>query len=237
MAPDIRTRVSRLDWDAIAGSLDEQGYAKVGRFLTASECGELVSLYDEEGRFRSRVVMERLNFGRGEYKYFNRPLPRPVQSLRRHLYPPLAEIANTWAKRLGQRRRYPSKLDEFLDYCAKRGQTKPTPLMLCYGKGDYNCLHRDIYGEVAFPFQFVTVLSRRGKDFEGGELLLVEQRPRAQSIGTAIPLDRGEGVIFTTRERPVRGRRGDYRVNMRHGMSRLTRGRRVALGIIFHDAK
>ncbi len=179
--------------------------------------------------------MQPLGFGSGEYKYFRRPLPRPVQGLRTNLYPRLAEIANRWERRLGRRRTYPPKLAEFLARCARRGQTKPTPLTLRYRSGDYNCLHQDIYGDVAFPLQFVCVLGRRGVDYEGGEFLLVEQRPRAQSKGTAIPLDRGEGLIFTTRERPVEGRRGFYRVSMRHGMSEVTLGERIALGVIFHD--
>jgi hypothetical protein len=235
MASELRARVTALDWDRIDRSLAATGYARTGRLLSAAECRDLASLYDDDSRFRSRVVMERVGFGSGEYKYFGRPLPRPVQSLRTSLYPRLAEIANGWERRLGRRRRYPPRLTEFLARCEKRGQTKPTPLMLRYRRGDYNCLHQDIYGEVAFPLQFVCVLGRRGADFDGGEFLLVEQRPRAQSKGTAIPLDRGEGLVFTTRERPVEGRRGLYRVNMRHGMSEVTAGERIALGVIFHD--
>jgi uncharacterized protein len=234
MAADLRSRLARLDWEAIERSLDADGFARTGRVLSASECGRLAGLYEQERRFRSRVVMERLGFGRGEYKYFNRPLPRPVQALRTNLYPRLAPIAQRWSRELGGRRRYPPTLGGFLERCAKSGQAKPTPLMLRYGPGDYNRLHQDIYGEVAFPFQFLCVLSRR-EDYEGGEFLLVEQAPRAQSKGTAIMLGRGEGLIFPTRERPVEGKRGHYRVNMRHGMSRVTAGERVALGVIFHD--
>jgi hypothetical protein len=235
MAAEVRARIARLDWEEIERSLDAEGYAHTGALLTASECRSLAAVYEDARRFRSRVNMERLGFGRGEYKYFKRPLPRPVQGLRTNLYPRLAPIADRWARQLGLRRRYPPRLAGFLEQCAKRGQTKPTPLLLRYGPGDYNCLHQDIYGDVAFPLQVVCVLSRRGADYQGGEFLLVEQRPRAQSKGTAIPLERGEGLIFTTRERPVEGRRGHYRVNMRHGMSRVTAGERVALGVIFHD--
>jgi hypothetical protein len=235
MPADLRTRVARLDWEAIERALDAEGYAPTGRLLSAAECRDLSSLYDDERRFRSRVDMQRLGFGRGEYKYFKRPLPRVVQGLRTNLYPRLAPIAARWARELGQRRRFPPRLTEFLEVCARRDQRKPTPLMLRYRTGDYNRLHQDIYGDVAFPLQFVSLLSRRGADYEGGEFLLVEQAPRAQSKGTAIPLERGEGLIFTTRERPVEGRRGHYGVNMRHGMSRVTAGERVALGVIFHD--
>jgi uncharacterized protein len=235
MAAGLRERVARLDWESIGRSLDADGYARTGRLLSASECRSLAALYDDDRRFRSRVVMERLGFGRGEYKYFDRPLPRPVQGLRSNLYPRLAPIAEHWSRQLGQRRRYPPRLAGFLDRCAKRGQKKPTPLLLKYRTGDYNRLHQDIYGEVAFPLQFVCLLSRRGVDYEGGEFLLVEQAPRAQSKGTAIPLERGEGLVFTTRERPVEGKRGHYRVTMRHGMSQVTSGERIALGVIFHD--
>lgn len=234
MAAELRARVAGLDWEAIARSLDEDGYARTGRVLTATECRDLAALYDEGRRFRSTVTMERLGFGRGEYRYFRRPLPRPVQGLRANLYPRLAPIADRWTKQLGRRRRYPPTLRGFLEQCARRGQTKPTPLLLRYRAGDYNRLHQDIYGEVAFPLQFVCLLSRRA-DYEGGEFLLVEQAPRAQSKGTAIPLERGEGLVFTTRERPVEGRRGHYRVNMRHGMSAVVSGERIALGVIFHD--
>jgi uncharacterized protein len=235
MASDIRTRVARLDWDAIESSLDADGFAPTGRLLSAAECRGVASLYEDESRFRSRVDMQRLGFGSGEYKYFKRPLPRVVQGLRTNLYPRLAPIAARWARELGQRRRFPPRLTQFLEVCSRRGQRKPTPLMLRYREGDYNRLHQDIYGDVAFPLQFVCLLSRRRADYEGGEFLLVEQAPRAQSKGTAIPLERGEGLIFTTRERPVEGKRGHYRVNMRHGMSRVTAGERVALGVIFHD--
>jgi uncharacterized protein len=235
MKNDLRARIGALDWERIGRSLDATGYARAGKLLSAAECHQLSAQYEDGRRFRSRVLMQPLGFGSGEYKYFRRPLPRAVQGLRTNLYPRLATIANRWERRLGRRRTYPPKLAEFLARCARRGQTKPTPLMLRYRPGDYNCLHQDIYGDVAFPLQFVTVLGRRGADYEGGEFLLVEQRPRAQSKGTAIPLDRGEGLIFATRERPVEGRRGFYRVNMRHGMSEVTSGERIALGVIFHD--
>jgi len=235
MASELRARIAGLDWKDIERSLDADGYARTGRLLTASECRDLAVVYGDSSRFRSRVVMERLGFGRGEYKYFGRPLPRLVQGLRTNLYPRLAPIAERWARELRQRRGYPPRLAGFLEQCARRGQTKPTPLMLRYRAGDYNRLHQDIYGDIAFPLQFVCMLNRRGADYEGGEFLLVEQAPRAQSKGTAIPLDRGEGLVFTTRERPVEGRRGFYRVNMRHGMSEVTSGERIALGVIFHD--
>lgn len=233
-AARVAERAAGLDWRRIAGDLDAHGGAVVSALLSPDECAALAATYDDDTRFRSQVIMARHGFGRGEYKYFKRPLPRPVQALRTNLYPRLAPIAQRWSRELGGRRRYPPTLGGFLERCAKSGQTKPTPLMLRYGPGDYNRLHQDIYGEVAFPFQFLCVLSRR-EEYEGGEFLLVEQAPRAQSKGTAIVLGRGEGLIFTTRERPVAGKRGHYRVNMRHGMSRVTAGERVALGVIFHD--
>jgi uncharacterized protein len=233
----VKTRIADLDWDRIARDLDANGYALPGRVLTAAECGALVGLYPERERFRSRIDMARLRFGVGEYKYFAHPLPRIVEELRAALYQRLAPIANRWAKLLGQSGLYPSTLAAFLKACAAHGQERPTPLLLYYQSGGYNCLHQDLYGEVAFPLQFTCVLSRRGRDFEGGEFLLVEQRPRAQSRGEAISLDQGETIIFTNRYRPVAGARGYYRVNVRHGVSSLRRGERYALGVIFHDAR
>lgn len=193
-------------------------------------------MYDEDARFRSRIDMARYGFGSGEYKYFARPLPPAVEALREAVYPQLAPVASRWAERLGGEP-YPATLEAFLNLCAKRGQTRPTPLLLRYGPGDYNCLHQDLYGDVVFPIQLTVVLSRRDVDYQGGEFLLVEQRPRAQSRGQAVPLELGEAVIFATRYRPIQGTRGFYRVNMRHGVSRLLSGERFTLGVIFHDAK
>ena len=229
-------RVRQLDWKTLGESLDAHGHARTPRVLTPAECDSLVALYDDDRRFRSRIVMERLRFGVGEYKYFAAPLPPLVRSLRAALYPPLARLANAWMEALGEGERFPGTLDAFLRQCAAAGQTKPTPLMLRYEVGGYNCLHQDLYGDVAFPLQVVAMLSRRERDYTGGELLLVEQRPRAQSAGEAIAAEQGEMVVFPNRTRPVSGARGHYRVNVRHGISRVRSGRRYALGLIFHDA-
>lgn len=196
----------------------------------------MIALYGDRERFRSRVVMERHRYGVGEYKYFARPMPPIVEELRVAMYRRLAPTANRWAERLRSRDSYPSSLAEFIKECAARGQAKPTPLILRYERGGYNCLHQDLYGEIAFPLQFTCPLSRRGRDFEGGELLLVEQRPRAQSRGEAIALDAGEGIIFANRYRPAAGARGYHRVNLRHGVSTIESGVRYAMGVIFHDA-
>jgi hypothetical protein len=203
--------------------------------LRAPECAELIALYGDRERFRSPVVMERHQYGVGEYKYFARPMPPPVEELRAAMYRELAPTANRWAERLRTRDSYPTSLTEFLKVCAAHGQTRPTPLILRYEAGGYNCLHQDLYGEVAFPLQFTCALSRRGRDFEGGELLLVEQRPRAQSRGEAIALDAGEGIVFANRYRPASGARGFHRVNLRHGVSTIKSGVRYAMGVIFHD--
>jgi uncharacterized protein len=235
-ASAIGDRVATLDWARIEGDLDAQGYATTGVVLRASECAELIALYGNRERFRSRVVMERHRYGVGEYKYFARPMPPIVEELRVAMYRKLVATANRWSERMRSRASYPASLAEFLKVCAARGQTKPTPLMLRYEQGGYNCLHQDLYGEVAFPLQFTCALSRRGRDFEGGELLLVEQRPRAQSRGEAIALDEGEGIIFANRYRPAAGARGYHRVNMRHGVSSIRSGVRYAMGVIFHDA-
>jgi uncharacterized protein len=229
-------RVAALDWMRIASDLDAQGYATTGAVLHAAECAELIAIYPDRDRFRSRVVMERHRYGVGEYKYFARPMPPLVEDLRIAMYRELAATANRWAERMRSRDSYPASLDEFLKFCAAHGQTRPTPLILRYEQGGYNCLHQDLYGEVAFPLQFTCALSRRGRDFEGGELLLVEQRPRAQSRGEAIALDAGEGIIFANRYRPAAGTRGYHRVNMRHGVSTIKSGVRYAMGVIFHDA-
>ena len=232
----IVDRIEALDWERIARDLDAQGYATIGPVLRAAECTELIALYPDRDRFRSRVVMERLRYGVGEYKYFARPMPPLIEDLRIAMYRELAATANRWAERMRSRDSYPASLDEFLKVCAAHGQTKPTPLILRYEQGGYNCLHQDLYGEVAFPLQFTCALSRRGRDFEGGELLLVEQRPRAQSRGEAIALDAGEGIIFANRYRPAAGTRGYHRVNLRHGVSTIRSGVRYAMGVIFHDA-
>lgn len=235
--PSVQTRLQQVDWTALARGLGERGWATTPPLLTAAECAELIALYPEEARFRSRVDMARFRFGEGEYKYFADPLPPVVLALRRHAYPPLAAIAGEWERALGRATSYPAALDGFLALCAEHGQRKPTPLMLRYEPGGYNCLHQDLYGEIAFPLQMTCLLSRPGEDFEGGEFLLVEQRPRAQSRGEVVPLAQGQVVIFATRERPARGARGVHRVNLRHGVSRVTAGLRYTLGVIFHDAK
>jgi hypothetical protein len=232
----IEQRLGRLDWAAIAGSLDAYGYATTPALLTPAECAELVAMYDDEASFRSRVDMARHNFGSGEYKYFGRPLPPIVEDLRTAWYPRLAPIASEWAERLREPA-FPTQLADFLAICAEHGQTRPTPLLLRYESGDYNCLHQDLYGDVAFPIQITFMLSELGPDYLGGEFLLTEQRPRAQSRGQAVVLQLGEAVIFATRHRPVRSARGYYRATMRHGVSRLLAGRRYTLGVIFHDAR
>jgi hypothetical protein len=237
MSP-LSSRLERLDWDALGRSLWERGWATTGApLLTPEECAGLISLYADEALFRSRVDMERFRFGKGEYKYFTDPLPALVRELRDRAYPPLAAIANDWMKALRLRTRFPGTHARLLAACRRRGQTKPTPLLLRYEADGYNCLHQDVYGDVTFPLQLTCVLSRRGSDYTGGEFLLVEQRPRAQSRGEAIALEQGEIIIFTTRDRPVRGARGHYRAAMRHGVSRLLGGTRYSLGVIFHDAR
>lgn len=230
-------RADALDWDRVAGDLDSHGCATTGPLLSGSECQALIECYGEERLFRSRVVMARHGFGKGEYKYFNYPLPAPIAELRAALYPPLAEIANRWNAKLGIDQRFPDELDDFLARCHAAGQSKPTPLLLSYRAGDYNCLHQDLYGEHVFPLQLAILLSEPERDFTGGEFLLTEQRPRMQSRGEVVPLTRGGGVIFPVHHRPVQGSRGVYRVNMRHGVSRLRSGHRHTLGIIFHDAQ
>jgi len=235
-AQSIQHRLRQIDWAHVAQALDERGWATTPPLLTAAECAELIRLYPDARRFRSRVDMARFRFGEGEYKYFANPLPPVVRELRRHAYPRLAAIASAWEATLGTGRRYPPELDEFLAVCAEHGQMKPTPLLLRYEVGGYNCLHQDLYGDVAFPLQMTCLLSRPGVDFAGGEFLLVEQRPRAQSTGSVVPLERGQVVIFATRHRPVRGARGAYRVTLRHGVSRVASGERYTLGVIFHDA-
>jgi uncharacterized protein len=229
-------RVADIDWTAAEVSLDARGFAVFGPLLSASECAALSSRYDTEAAYRSRVVMSRHGFGRGEYKYFAYPLPAAVQSLREAFYPRLAPLANQWSERMGLATRYPFDLAAMLARCHAAGQARPTPLLLQYGEGDYNCLHQDLYGEQVFPLQVALLLSAPGKDFDGGEFVLVEQRPRMQSRPNVVPLQQGEAVLFAVRQRPVQGTRGAYRVNLRHGVSTVTRGRRHTLGVIFHDA-
>jgi hypothetical protein len=236
-APGIEARLGALDWAAIEASLWDRGYARTPPVLTPEECAGLVALYGEEGRFRSRIDMARYRFGVGDYKYFAHPLPPLVAAIREHAYPPLRAIADRWQAALGVRDRYPADLAGLLARCRRHGQTKPTPLLLHYEAGGYNCLHQDLYGDVAFPLQLTGFLSRPGADYTGGEFLLVEQRPRAQSRGEAIATAQGEIVIFATRERPVKGARGYYRAAMRHGVSRVHTGTRYTLGVIFHDAR
>jgi uncharacterized protein len=234
----IERRIDALDWKEAEQSLSERGYAVTEHVLTVAECNSLVALYDDATRFRSLVVMERYRFGIGDYKYFANPLPEVVAELRRSAYPHLAEVANHWAEMLGENTPpYPSEHADFLETCHRAGQTKPAPLVLHYEAGGYNFLHQDLYGEVSFPLQMVFLLGQQGRDWEGGEFILVEQQPRAQSKPQVVLADCGQAIIFTTRYRPVRGSRGYYRVNVRHGVSRVHSGTRYTLGIIFHAAR
>jgi len=225
-----------MDRQQIADNLWSDGYARLGKLLSASECRALCTLYADESAFRKHIDMARYRFGEGDYRYFAYPLPEKIASLRKTLYADLAPIAGEWMKSLGMEREFPPTLKGFLALCAQHDQTRPTPLLLHYKEGGYNCLHQDLYGEIVFPFQIVIGLSDPNADYEGGELLLVEQRPRAQSIGHVLRLEQGEAVVITTRYRPVKGTRGFYRANLRHGVSRITKGERYTLGIIFHDA-
>jgi hypothetical protein len=226
-----------IDWNQLEADLDEQGCAVIQGVLSAEECRAISTLYPDDGRFRSRVVMERHGFGRGQYQYFSYPLPDTVARLRSSLYPRLSPIANRWNEALGIEVRFPDRLEAFLERCHEAGQTQPTPLMLEYGAGDYNCLHQDLYGEHVFPLQVAILLSRPEKDFTGGEFVMTEQRPRMQSRPMVVPLLQGDAAVFAVHHRPVRGTRGVYRVNLRHGVSRIRSGRRHTLGIIFHDAQ
>jgi hypothetical protein len=235
-AADVDTRVATLDWGAIAAALDDIGHAVARPLLTPAECAALVAAYDDDGCFRSRVVMARHGFGRGEYKYFAYPLPTPVAALRTAFYPPLAAIANRWGAALGETARFPTDHAAYLARCHKAGQSRPTPLLLRYGPGDYNCLHQDLYGALVFPLQATILLSDPARDFTGGDFVLTEQRPRLQSRAEVVPLGQGDAVIFPVNRRPVQGARGVYRATLRHGVSRLRSGRRLTLGVIFHDA-
>jgi hypothetical protein len=236
MPKTIADRIAALDWPGIAAALDARGSATTGPILTRQECAELSALYEQDAPFRSRVVMARHGFGSGEYKYFAAPLPEMIGAFRQALYPPLAETANRWQDQLGGKA-YPAALDQYLKRCHAAGQKRSTPLLLKYENGDYNCLHQDLYGELAFPLQATILLSAPEQEFTGGEFLLTEQRPRMQSRGEVVALRQGEAVLFAVHQRPVQGKRGIYRVTMRHGVSRLKSGRRFSLGIIFHDSK
>jgi hypothetical protein len=236
-ANELATRVASIDWTRVATDLDARGWALLPGLLPAGECEALAGRYDDERGFRSTIVMARHGFGRGEYKYFAYPLPDIIATLRPALYAPLVPIANRWNEVMGISVRYPAAHAEFIARCHAAGQTRPTPLLLRYGSGDYNCLHQDLYGEHVFPLQVVILLSQPEQDFTGGELVLTEQRPRMQSRAEVVPLKRGDAAVFAVHHRPVQGTRGFYRVNMRHGVSRLTSGRRHTAGVIFHDAK
>jgi hypothetical protein len=237
VARSAEERVGGYDWAALAGELNGHGCAIAQELLTRNECDEIASLYANEEHFRSHVHMARHGFGKGEYRYFKYPLPPLLQGLRTALYPYLATIANAWNERLGIAGRYPKQHADFLQLCRDAGQHRPTPLLLQYVAGDFNCLHQDLYGELAFPIQVAILLSEPGRDFTGGEFVLTEQRPRMQSRAEVVPLAQGDAVVFAVHNRPVRGSKGDYRVNLRHGVSRVRSGRRHTVGIIFHDAK
>ena len=233
---DVDARVQRIEASALDGDLEAQGWSVLPDLLSSAECDHVASLYGQDEGFRSRVVMARHGFGKGEYRYFSYPLPPLVQALRAALYPRLAPLANRWHERMGMSVRFPAGHAEFIARCAASGQPRPTPLLLQYGSGDYNCLHQDLYGEHVFPLQLAVLLSEPGTDFGGGEFVLTEQRPRMQTRAAVVPLAKGDAVVFAVNSRPVRGTRGDYRVKMRHGVSKISEGHRHTLGIIFHDA-
>jgi uncharacterized protein len=233
---DVAERVNAIDWARVSGDLDANGSAPIERLISPAECEALASLYPVDALFRSRVVMARHGFGRGEYKYFGYPLPGLVESFRSALYPRLVPIANRWYDALGIDVRFPDRHVDFIDRCHSAGQQRPTPLLLQYGADDYNCLHQDLYGEHVFPLQLTVLLSEPGRDFEGGEFVMTEQRPRMQSRPQVVSLRQGDAVVFAVHQRPVQGTRGWYRVNLRHGVSRVRSGHRHTAGIIFHDA-
>lgn len=235
-AQDPGRHVGTVDWERVAGDLDAQGYAVIRSLLSGNECTSLARLYDASDHFRSRIVMSRHGFGRGEYQYFDYPLPRSVAILRTEFYPRLVPIANRWNAAMGIETRFPPAHADFLARCHEAGQRRPTPLLLRYGTDDYNCLHQDLYGDHVFPLQVALLLSAPGRDFTGGEFVMTEQRPRMQSRPQVVPLEQGDAAVFAVHHRPVQGTRGIYRVNMRHGVSRLRSGSRHTLGIIFHDA-
>ena len=233
----VASRLAAIDWAQIGSDLDARGCAVIDRLLSPEQCQALAALYPDDSRFRSRVVMGRHGFGRGEYKYFSYPLPDPIADLRPALYAPLCAVANRWNAAMGIDIRYPDNHDAFLQRCHAAGQVRPTPLLLQYGEGDYNCLHQDLYGEHVFPLQVAILLSEPGEDFTGGEFVLTEQRPRMQSRPEVVPLRQGDAAVFAVHHRPVQGTRGVYRVNLRHGVSRIRSGHRHTVGVIFHDAK
>jgi uncharacterized protein len=235
--PPLAARLETIDWASVSADLDAQGCAVIERLLSPQQCLALAALYLDDSRFRSRVVMGRHGFGRGEYKYFAYPLPESIAKLRPVLYAPLRDVANRWNEAMGIDIRYPERHEDFLKRCHAAGQTRPTPLLLQYGAGDYNCLHQDLYGEHVFPLQVAILLSEPGRDFSGGEFVLTEQRPRMQSRPEVVPLRQGDAVVFAVHHRPVQGTRGFYRVNLRHGVSRIRSGHRHTVGVIFHDAK
>jgi uncharacterized protein len=235
-ARPIADRVDRLHWTDIGAGVDDVGVAPTGSVLTVSECRALVDIYGHEARFRSTIDMARHRFGEGQYRYFDHPLPQVVAELRARFWPHLLPIARTWAERRGQPAPWPDRLEDWLDRCHEAGQTRPTPLMLCYGPGDWNALHRDLYGDLVFPLQVVIGLDRAGDAYTGGEFVVVEQRPRAQSRATASTIPQGHGLVFTTRDRPVRTQRGWSSGPLRHGVSTVRSGRRHTLGLVFHDA-
>ena len=230
------TEVAAIDWPRVLADLDAQGAAVISGLLDLEQCRAMAARYGDAQGFRSRVVMQRHGYGQGEYRYFDYPLPDLVASLRTAVYPQLAPLANRWNERMNIDTRYPANHADYLARCHAAGQTRPTPLLLQYGPGDYNCLHQDLYGEQVFPLQLAVLLSAPGQDFSGGEFVLTEQRPRMQSRPEVVPLKQGDAVIFAVHHRPVAGSRGSYRVNLRHGVSRIRSGQRHTLGIIFHDA-
>jgi hypothetical protein len=231
------THLAGRDWPGLSATLDAQGWVMLQQLLSPSSCREIAALYDDERHFRSRVIMARHGFGSGEYKYFRYPLLPDIAQLRADIYPHLTALANDWNARLKLDIHFPAQHGEFLDRCHRSGQSLPTPLLLRYRAGDFNCLHQDLYGEHVFPLQMAILLSEPGRDFTGGEFILTEQRPRMQTRATVAPLRQGDAVVFAVRHRPVRGSRGDYRVNQRHGVSKLLSGERLTLGMIFHDAR
>ena len=234
---EITTKINGLDWDAIKADMDSKGYALVKNVLTTGECDQLTAQYVNDDLYRKTVVMERHNYGRGEYKYFKYPLPQLIQQLRESVYPQLAPIANNWMELLNKETRFAATLTELLQHCHGHEQLKPTPLILQYAKGGYNAMHQDLYGEVFFPMQLVFILDEPGMDYEGGEFILMEQKPREQSRAIVLKPGKGDMVLFTTSFRPAKGSKGYHRVNMKHGISEITKGRRRSMGIIFHDAK
>ncbi|OYR10861.1 2OG-Fe(II) oxygenase [Brucella grignonensis] len=233
----MKEKLASYDWQKVTDELDQFGTATLGQLFSKEQCNEIVGLYDASDAFRSTITMARHGFGRGEYKYFANPLPEIISASRKALYARLSPIATRWSERLGSGVEYPISHDEYLAICHAVGQTRPTPLILQYVEGDYNCLHQDLYGDLAFPLQVAVLLSQPGEDFTGGEFVLTEQRPRMQSRAEVVSLQQGDAVVFAVNDRPMRGTRGDYRVKMRHGVSRLRSGKRHTLGIIFHDAR